>query len=100
MDRPVKRARSYNSSRRQTQARETRAAVLAVAAVFPFLEGPLLGLRGVESATRLRSAVANQEAEMLARMTTEGYRQFVMDGEQFLGVATRLDLINYFRITP
>jgi cystathionine beta-synthase len=24
----------------------------------------------------------------------------VMDGDQFLGIATRLDLINYFRITP
>jgi len=24
----------------------------------------------------------------------------VMDGDQFVGVATRLDLINYFRITP
>jgi AcrR family transcriptional regulator len=31
MDRPVKRARPYNSSRRQTQARETRAAILDVA---------------------------------------------------------------------
>ena len=27
------------------------------------------------------------------------YVAIVMDGDQFLGVATRLDLINYFRIT-
>jgi cystathionine beta-synthase len=27
------------------------------------------------------------------------YTAIVMDGDQFLGVATRLDLINYFRIT-
>jgi len=29
----------------------------------------------------------------------KGYVAIVMDGDQFLGLATRLDLINYFRIT-
>jgi cystathionine beta-synthase len=28
------------------------------------------------------------------------YIAIVMDGDQFLGVATRLDLINHFRLAP
>ena len=35
----------------------------------------------------------------LVPLFRKDYIAIVMDGDQFLGVATRLDLINYFRIT-
>jgi cystathionine beta-synthase len=36
----------------------------------------------------------------LVPLFRKDYIAIVMDGDQFLGIATRLDLINYFRITP
>ena len=66
MDRPVKRSRAYNSSRRQAQARETRAAILAVARA-QFLErgyaattvGEIAGAAGVSVET-VYKAFANK----------------------------------------
>jgi cystathionine beta-synthase len=36
----------------------------------------------------------------LVPLFRKDYVAIVMDGDRFLGLATRLDLINYFRITP
>src|SRR6516225_5427525 len=50
-------------------------------------------------ATRLETISADAPIADLVPLFRKDYVAIVMDGDQFLGVATRLDLINYFRIT-
>jgi cystathionine beta-synthase len=50
--------------------------------------------------TRLETISAEAPIADLVPLFRKDYIAIVMDGDQFLGVATRLDLINYFRITP
>jgi cystathionine beta-synthase len=50
--------------------------------------------------TRLETISAEAPIADLVPLFRKDYIAIVMDGEQFLGLATRLDLINYFRITP
>jgi cystathionine beta-synthase len=50
--------------------------------------------------TRLETISADAPIADLVPLFRKDYIAIVMDGSQFLGVATRLDLINYFRITP
>ena len=50
--------------------------------------------------TRLETISADAPIAHLVPLFRKDYIAIVMDGDQFLGVATRLDLINYFRITP
>jgi cystathionine beta-synthase len=49
--------------------------------------------------TRIETISADAPIADLAPLFRKDYVAIVMDGDQFLGVATRLDLINYFRIT-
>src|SRR5712671_1849193 len=49
-------------------------------------------------ATRLETISAAAPIADLLPLFRKDYVAIVMDGDQFLGVATRLDLINYFRI--
>ena len=48
--------------------------------------------------TRLETISAEAPIADLVPLFRKDYVAIVMDGDQFLGVATRLDLINYFRI--
>jgi cystathionine beta-synthase len=48
---------------------------------------------------RLETISADAPIAHLLPLFRKEYIAIVMDGDQFLGVATRLDLINYFRIT-
>ncbi len=48
--------------------------------------------------TRLETISADSPIAELVPLFRKDYTAIVMDGDQFLGVATRLDLINYFRI--
>ncbi len=48
--------------------------------------------------TRLETISAEAPIADLVPLFRKDYIAIVMDGDQFLGVATRLDLINYFRI--
>jgi cystathionine beta-synthase len=48
---------------------------------------------------RLETISAEAPIADLLPLFRKDYVAIVMDGDQFLGVATRLDLINYFRIT-
>src|SRR3954447_22506377 len=50
--------------------------------------------------TRLETISADAPIADLVPLFRKDYTAIVMDGERFVGVATRLDLINYFRITP
>ena len=50
--------------------------------------------------TRLDTISADAPIADLVPLFRKDYIAIVMDGDRFLGVATRLDLINYFRITP
>jgi cystathionine beta-synthase len=50
--------------------------------------------------TRLETISAAAPIAELVPLFRKDYIAIVMDGDQFLGVATRLDLINHFRITP
>jgi cystathionine beta-synthase len=50
--------------------------------------------------TRLDTISADAPIAELIPLFRKDYVAIVMEGDQFLGVATRLDLINYFRITP
>jgi cystathionine beta-synthase len=50
--------------------------------------------------TRLETISANAPLAELVPLFRKDYIAIVMDGERFIGLATRLDLINYFRITP
>ena len=50
--------------------------------------------------TRLETISTDAPIADLVPLFRKDYIAIVMDGDQFLGVATRLDLINYFRITP
>ena len=49
-------------------------------------------------ATRLETISADAPIADLVPLFRKDYIALVMDGDEFLGVATRLDLINYFRI--
>jgi cystathionine beta-synthase len=49
--------------------------------------------------TRLETISADAPIADHVPLFRKDYIAIVMDGDQFLGVATRLDLINYFRIT-
>jgi cystathionine beta-synthase len=50
--------------------------------------------------TRLETISADAPVADLVPLFRKDYIAIVMEGGQFLGVATRLDLINYFRFTP
>jgi cystathionine beta-synthase len=50
--------------------------------------------------TRLDTIAADAPIADLVPLFRKDYIAIVMDGDRFVGVATRLDLINYFRITP
>jgi cystathionine beta-synthase len=50
--------------------------------------------------TRLVTISADAPIANLVPLFRKDYIAIVMDADQFLGIATRLDLINYFRITP
>src|SRR5436190_6805770 len=50
--------------------------------------------------TRLETISAEAPIADLVPLFRKDYVAIVMDGGQLLGLATRLDLINYFRITP
>jgi cystathionine beta-synthase len=50
--------------------------------------------------TRLDTISAAAPIADLVPLFRKDYIAIVMDGDQFLGVATRLDLINYFRLAP
>jgi cystathionine beta-synthase len=50
--------------------------------------------------TRLETIAAEAPIAELVPLFRKDYTAIVMDRDQFVGVATRLDLINYFRITP
>jgi cystathionine beta-synthase len=50
--------------------------------------------------TRLETISAEAPVADLVALFRKDYVAIVMDGDRFLGLATRLDLINYFRITP
>lgn len=50
--------------------------------------------------TRLDTISADAPIAELVPLFRKDYVAIVMDGDQFLGVATRLDLINYFRTAP
>jgi cystathionine beta-synthase len=50
--------------------------------------------------TRLETISAAAPIAELVPLFRKDYIAIVMDGDQFLGVATRLDLINYFRLAP
>jgi cystathionine beta-synthase len=50
--------------------------------------------------TRLVTISADAPIADLVPLFRKDYIAIVMDSDQFLGIATRLDLINYFRITP
>ncbi|HET9904840.1 MAG TPA: cystathionine beta-synthase [Xanthobacteraceae bacterium] len=63
-------------------------------------EGPRLFDQQVGDvmATRLETISADAPIAELAPLFRKDYVAIVMDGERFLGLATRMDLINYFRI--
>ena len=50
--------------------------------------------------TRLETISAEAPIADLVPLFRKDYTAIVMDRGEFVGVATRLDLINYFRITP
>jgi cystathionine beta-synthase len=50
--------------------------------------------------TRLETISADAPIADLVSLFRRDYVGIVMEGDQFVGLATRLDLINYFRITP
>ncbi len=50
--------------------------------------------------TRLETISADAPIADLVSLFRKDYVAIVMEGERFLGLATRLDLINYFRIAP
>lgn len=50
--------------------------------------------------TRLETISADAPIADLVPLFRKDYVAIVMEGDRFLGVATRLDLINYFRIAP
>jgi cystathionine beta-synthase len=50
--------------------------------------------------TRLETVSADAPVADLVPLFRKDYVAIVMDGDRFLGLATRLDLINYFRIAP
>jgi cystathionine beta-synthase len=48
--------------------------------------------------SRLETISASAPVAELVPLFRKDYVAIVMDGERFLGLATRMDLINYFRI--
>jgi cystathionine beta-synthase len=50
--------------------------------------------------TRLETISSEAPVADLVPLFRRDYVGIVMEGDQFVGLATRLDLINYFRITP
>jgi cystathionine beta-synthase len=50
--------------------------------------------------TRLETISADAPIADLVPLFRKDYIAIVMDGDRFVGIATRLDLINYFRIAP
>jgi cystathionine beta-synthase len=48
--------------------------------------------------TRLETISADAPIRELVPLFRRGLVAIVMDGNRFLGIATRLDLVNYFRI--
>jgi cystathionine beta-synthase len=50
--------------------------------------------------TRLETISANAPISDLVPLFLTDHVAIVMDGDRFLGLATRIDLINYFRIMP
>jgi len=50
--------------------------------------------------TRLETVPANAPIADLVPLFKHDHVAIVMDGDRFLGLATRMDLINYFRIMP
>ena len=48
--------------------------------------------------TRLETISADAPIRELVPLFKKDYVAIVMDGEQFLGLVTRIDLINHFRI--
>jgi cystathionine beta-synthase len=50
--------------------------------------------------TRLETISADAPVADLVPLFRKDYVAIVMEGDRFLGLATRLDLINYFRIAP
>jgi cystathionine beta-synthase len=50
--------------------------------------------------TRLETISADAPVRDLATLFRRDLVAIVMDGSRFLGLATRMDLINYFRIAP
>jgi cystathionine beta-synthase len=50
--------------------------------------------------TRIETISAAASIADLVPLFRKDYIAIVMDGDQFLGLATRLDLINYFRLAP
>jgi cystathionine beta-synthase len=50
--------------------------------------------------TRLETISSETPVADLVPLFRRDYVGIVMEGDQFVGLATRLDLINYFRITP
>ena len=50
--------------------------------------------------SRLETISADAPIADLVPLFRRDYVGIVMEGDQFVGLATRLDLINYFRITP
>jgi cystathionine beta-synthase len=50
--------------------------------------------------TRLETISADAPIRDLVQLFRRDLVAIVMEGNRFLGIATRLDLINYFRITP
>jgi cystathionine beta-synthase len=50
--------------------------------------------------TRLNTISANAPISDLVPLFLTDHVAIVMDGDRFLGLATRIDLINYFRIMP
>jgi len=48
--------------------------------------------------TRLETISADASIRELVPLFRRGLVAIVMDGNRFLGIATRLDLVNYFRI--
>jgi cystathionine beta-synthase len=48
--------------------------------------------------TRLETISANAPIRDLVPLFRKDYVAIIMDGDQFLGLVTRFDLINHFRI--
>ena len=59
-------------------------AILALAAIYPFLETPLLGLRGSDRATQVATTLGAETARISADIEAGSYRDVVADAIGFL----------------